>query len=45
MNLPLIITPEAELDMAEAKAWYNRQRQGLGERFVLSVEEGLERIR
>jgi hypothetical protein len=45
VSLPLIITPEAELDVAEAKAWYDRQRQGLGERFLLAVEEALERIR
>lgn len=45
MSLPLIITPEAEADLAEAKAWYNRQREGLGEEFVLCVEEALERIR
>jgi toxin ParE1/3/4 len=45
MNLPLIITPEAEQDLAEAKAWYDRQRAGLGEEFVLCVEEALDRIR
>jgi toxin ParE1/3/4 len=45
MNLPLILTQEAEEDIAEAKAWYNRQRQGLGDDFVLCVEEALERIR
>jgi hypothetical protein len=26
MTLPLIITPEPEEDLAEAKAWYGRQR-------------------
>ncbi len=30
MSLPLIITPEAEEDLAEAKAWYERKRKGLG---------------
>jgi toxin ParE1/3/4 len=45
MTLPLIITPEAESDLAEAKAWYDKQRQGLGDEFVLCVEEALERIR
>jgi plasmid stabilization system protein ParE len=44
MSLPLILTQEAEEDIAEAKAWYNRQRQGLGDEFVLCVEEALERI-
>jgi plasmid stabilization system protein ParE len=45
MSLPLIITPEAEADLAEAKTWYERKREGLGEEFVLCVEAGLEHIR
>lgn len=44
MNLPLIITPEAEEDMVEAKAWYDRRRLGLGEEFILCIEEALDRI-
>jgi toxin ParE1/3/4 len=44
LNLSLIITPEAEEDLADAKVWYNRQRQGLGDDFVLCVEEALARI-
>jgi toxin ParE1/3/4 len=44
MSLPLIITPEAEEDLADAKAWYERQRAGLGAEFVLCVEEALDRI-
>src|SRR5437867_2306503 len=45
MNLPLILTPEAEEDMAEAKTWYEAQRHGLGAEFVLCVEEAIDRIR
>jgi plasmid stabilization system protein ParE len=45
MSLPLIITPEAEADIAEAKAWYEGQRPGLGDEFLLCVEEALDRIR
>jgi plasmid stabilization system protein ParE len=45
MSLPLIITEEAEQDIADAKKWYDRQRPGLGEEFVLCVEEALDRIR
>ncbi len=45
MDLPLLITPEAEQDLADAKAWYERQRTGLGTRFVLSVEAALDHIR
>lgn len=43
MSLPLVITPEAEADLAEAKAWYDGKRQGLGEEFVWCVEAGLVR--
>lgn len=45
MILPLIISPEAEEDIAEAKAWYAKRRTGLGEEFLLCVEEALDRIR
>lgn len=45
MNLPVILTPEAEADIAEARAWYEEKREGLGEEFILSVEAGLEHIR
>lgn len=45
MTLPLLITPEAEIDLAEAKTWYRRKRRGLVEEFLLCVEEALERIR
>jgi toxin ParE1/3/4 len=45
MSRPLIITSEAEDDIAEAKAWYNRRRRGLGDEFVLMVETALDRIR
>ncbi len=45
MNLPLIITPAAEADLAEAKAWYERRQRGLGEDFLQCVEEALDRIR
>jgi len=45
MSLPLFITPEAEEDLAEAKATYHRKRKGLGEEFVLCVEAALDHIR
>src|SRR5262245_47674472 len=45
MSLPLIISPEAEADIAEAKGWYERRRAGLGERFLLCVEAALDQIR
>jgi plasmid stabilization system protein ParE len=45
MSLPLIITPEAEQDLADARSWYEGKRAGLGERFVLCVEAALDQIR
>lgn len=44
MSMPLIVMPEAEEDIAAAKAWYSQQRAGLGEDFLLCVEEALDRI-
>jgi plasmid stabilization system protein ParE len=44
MSLPLIITAEAEADLAEARDWYEEKREGLGEEFVLCVEAGLDQI-
>ena len=40
----MIIRPEAETDLVNARDWYERQRQGLGAAFLLCVEEVLERI-
>lgn len=40
----MIIRPEAEADLANARDWYERQRAGLGAEFLLCVEEVLERI-
>ncbi len=38
------IRPEAEADLAEAFAWYEERRPGLGDRFLLSVEAALSAI-
>ncbi len=38
-SLPFLITPEAEEDLAETKAWYNRPRPGLGDDFILCVQK------
>ena len=43
---PLIwSSPEAGLDIAEAYAWYEDRRLGLGEEFLSSVEACIEGIR
>jgi toxin ParE1/3/4 len=43
--LQLVVRPEAQTDLLEARDWYNRQREGLGQEFVDSVEELFGRIR
>lgn len=40
----MIIRPEAEADLVNARDWYERQRAGLGAEFLLCVEEVIERI-
>ena len=40
----MIIRPEAEADLVNARDWYERQRAGLGAAFLLCVEEVLDRI-
>jgi plasmid stabilization system protein ParE len=45
MSYRFLIRPEAEADLAEAKRWYERQREGLGADFLLCVEEALEKTR
>jgi len=39
VNLPLIVNPEAEADIAEAKAWYDAQRPGLGDDLLDRIRE------
>jgi hypothetical protein len=45
MAVELVLAPEAELDLAEAYAWYEARRPGLGEEFLGSVDACLEQIR
>lgn len=40
----IIIRPEAESDIKDAYEWYEAQRKGLGENFLLCIEEALSRI-
>ena len=44
MNLPLILRPEAEHDLASARSWYEEQRTGLGDELVSEVSAAFERI-
>ena len=45
MNRPLIVNPEAEADLGQAKAWYDGQRPGLGDELLECVEEVFDRLR
>jgi plasmid stabilization system protein ParE len=45
MAAKLVVAPEAALDSAEAYAWYEKRRAGLGEEFLSSADACLERIR
>jgi hypothetical protein len=42
MSLPLVVNPRAEADLAEAKAWYEGERDGLGEEFLECIDEAFE---
>jgi hypothetical protein len=45
MSWPLIVNPEAEADLAEAKAYYDGRRDGLGDEFLACVEDVFDRLR
>src|SRR4051812_4565789 len=44
MAAELIVAPEAEQDLAEAYAWYEGQRTGLGEEFLRCVDACIQAI-
>ena len=44
MSRQLVISPEAEQDITDARAWYEARQAGTGDRFLRSVEETLHRI-
>lgn len=45
MPAELIVAPEAVQDLAEAYAWYEDRRPGLGEEFLSSLDACIEAIR
>ena len=45
MSRTLVIRPEAEDDLADAKRWYDRREDGLGTELVERVEAALDTIR
>lgn len=44
MKRRLVIRPEAESDIGDAAAWYERERQGLGLQFIAELDRVLGRI-
>lgn len=44
MTAAIIVQPEAEADLAEALAWYEARREGLGGEFVEAVSQAFSRI-
>jgi toxin ParE1/3/4 len=44
MSKTLLVRPEAEEDLGQAYHWYESQRKGLGDDFLLCVESALARI-
>jgi plasmid stabilization system protein ParE len=44
MNLPVLYLPEADDDIFAAFCWYEDQRAGLGEEFLQSLDEVLDRV-
>jgi len=45
MSRGLLVKPEAEADLAEAYAWYEEQRAGLGDDLLLCVEAAIDSAR
>ena len=39
MKYRLKVRPEAEVDLAQARQWYNEQRRGLGGQFLAAVRQ------
>ena len=44
MRLPLVVNPLAEDDLRAAKVWYDERRPGLGDEFLLCVEDVFDRV-
>lgn len=44
MAVELVLAPEAEQDIADAYAWYESRRPGLGEEFLSCVDACIEAI-
>ncbi len=43
-NYKIIINPFAELDILDARDWYNDQKENLGSEFILEIKHTIEKI-
>lgn len=44
MSYKIFLTPSSKSDLLEAKEWYSKQRNGLGDEFITAIEAELEFI-
>ncbi len=44
MKWRALIRPAAQTDLEEARDWYDNQRPGLGDEFLVSIAEALTRL-
>jgi len=44
MIRPLLLRPEATVEIQEARGWYEQRRQGLGDEFMAAVREALTAV-
>jgi plasmid stabilization system protein ParE len=44
MNYPLLVRPEAEIDITQAFGWYEARKPGLGFEFMKAVDEALTAV-
>ena len=45
MSCELVFAPAVAVEITEAAAWYESQREGLGRELLDAIEQALERIR
>ncbi len=45
MSFSILVRPKAKADTRAAAIWYEKQRKGLGAKFLLSVEQAINSLR
>lgn len=44
MTFRIVLRPAAKAEFEDAMIWYERQRRGLGEEFVIEIDEALAKV-